>query len=68
MSSITGVNSNFGFEALAVAVNKKATDAQGEAVMNLLEGTMQSVQQINAAGARVVQASGSVGTNIDTYA
>ena len=32
MSSITGVNSNFGFEALAVAVNKKATDAQGEAV------------------------------------
>ena len=65
MSSITGVNSNFGFEALAVAVNKKATDAQGEAVMNLLEGTMQSVQQINA---KMGQASGSVGTNIDTYA
>ena len=67
MSSITGVNSNFGFEALAVAVNKKATDAQGEAVIKLLDSTVQSVQQINAAGAQV-QASGSVGTNIDTYA
>ena len=67
MSSITGVNSNFGFEALAVAVNKTATDAQGEAVMKLLDGTMQSVQQINAAAPKL-QASGSVGTNIDTYA
>ena len=65
MSSITGVNSNFGFEALAVAVNKKATDAQGQAVMQLLQGTRQSVQQVNAAAPK---ASGSVGSSVDTYA
>lgn len=67
MSSISGVNANFGFEALAASMTKRSSDAQEQAVMSLLEGTAQANQQINAAGARAVQAA-SQGSTIDVYA
>lgn len=63
MSSITGVDSNFGFEALAVAMNKRAIDDQGKMALNLIESTAQNVQQIQAKAPQ-----GNVGNNIDTYA
>lgn len=63
MSAVSGVNSNFGFEAMAVAMNKRATEEQGQIAMNLLESTVQSVQQINAQTAQ-----GNVGRNVNTYA
>lgn len=63
MSSITGTSSNFGFEALAVAMNKRAIDDQGKMALNLIEETAQNVQQIQAKGAQ-----GNVGRNINTYA
>lgn len=65
MSSITGTSANFGFEALTVAMTKRATDEQGKAALALIESTAQSVQQINAS---VPAASGRVGTNIDVQA
>ena len=64
MSSITGVNSNFGFESLAVAMSKRQSDAQGEMVLDLLQTTTQSVQQLNQAAA----SNGSVGSVIDVHA
>ncbi|HIX57892.1 MAG TPA: hypothetical protein H9850_10550 [Candidatus Anaerobiospirillum pullistercoris] len=64
MSSITGVNSNFGFESLAVAMSKRQSDAQGEMVLDLLQTTTQSVQQINQAAA----SNGRVGSVIDVQA
>ena len=64
MSSITGVNSNFGFESLAVAMSKRQSDAQGEMVLDLLQTTTQSVQQINQAAA----STGRVGSVIDVQA
>ncbi|MCK0527671.1 MULTISPECIES: hypothetical protein [unclassified Anaerobiospirillum] len=65
MSSITGMNSNFGFEALSVAMTKRATEAQGQAALKMLESTAQSVQQINASAP---SAGGRVGSNIDVRA
>ena len=64
MSSITGVNSNFGFESLAVAMSKRQSDAHGEMVLDLLQTTTQSVQQINQAAA----SNGRVGSVIDVQA
>lgn len=64
MSSITGVNSNFGFESLAVAMSKRQSDAQGEMVLDLLQTTTQSVQPINQAAA----SNGRVGSVIDVQA
>ena len=64
MSNITGVNSNFGFESLAVAMSKRQSDAQGEMVLDLLQTTTQSVQQINQAAA----SNGRVGSVIDVQA
>ena len=64
MSSITGVNSNFGFESLAAAMSKRQSDAQGEMVLDLLQTTTQSVQQINQAAA----SNGRVGSVIDVQA
>ena len=64
MSSITGVNSHFGFESLAVAMSKRQSDAQGEMVLDLLQTTTQSVQQINQAAA----SNGRVGSVIDVQA
>lgn len=63
MSSISGVDSNFGFEALAVAMNKRAIDEQGQVALNLIQNTAQNVQQIQAKAPQ-----GNVGRNIDTYA
>lgn len=65
MSSITGMNSNFGFEALNVAMTKRATEAQGQAALKMLESTAQSVQQINASAP---SAGGRLGSNIDVRA
>lgn len=65
LTSAVGGSENFGFEALAVAVNKKAVDAQGQAALSMLEGAVQSVQQINASAPRPV---GNVGNNVNTYA
>lgn len=63
MSAVSGVNSNFGFEALAVAMNKRALDDQGKAALSLIESTAQSVKQIQASAPQ-----GNTGNNIDTYA
>lgn len=60
MSGISGVSSNSNFEALAVAINKRVIDEQGQAALSLLESTAESVQQIQN-----TQASGSLGANID---
>ncbi len=68
MSSITGVNSNFGFESLAAAMTKRATDAQGEAALSLLQGTMETVQQVNATAAAAASSNARVGATVDTYA
>ena len=65
MSSITGTSANFGFEALNVAMTKRATEQQGRAALALLESTAQSVEQINASAPA---ASGNIGTNIDVHA
>lgn len=65
MSSITGLSDNFGFEALAVAMSKRATEAQGEAALKMLESTAQSVEQINASAPSV---NGRVGSNVDVRA
>lgn len=65
MSSITGTSANFGFEALNVAMTKRATEQQGKAALQLLESTAQSVEQINASAPK---ASGSVGSSVDIYA
>lgn len=65
MSSITGVNPNFGFEALAVAMSKRQSDAQGEMVLDLLQTTTQSVQQIQASAPA---ANSRVGSVIDVQA
>lgn len=63
MSSITGVDSNFGFESLAVAMNKRAIDDQGKMALNLIESTAQNVEQIKASAPQ-----GNLGNNINTYA
>lgn len=65
MSSITGTSANFGFEALSVAMTKRATEQQGKAALQLLESTAQSVEQINASAPK---SSGSVGSSVDVYA
>lgn len=65
LTSAVGGSENFGFEALAVAVNKKAVDQQGKAALAMLEGAVESVQQVQAAAPRAV---GNVGNNVNTYA
>lgn len=63
MSSVSGVGGNFGFEALAVAMNKRAIDDQGQMALSLLEGTAQTVKQIQASAPQ-----GNLGQNIDVMA
>lgn len=63
MSGITGLSSNFGFESLAVAMSKRQQDAQGQQVLNLLDSTVQSVQQVNQTAAN-----SRVGSTIDIQA
>ena len=57
MSSITGLSSNFGSQSLALAMTKRANDAQGQQAMQLLNGAAQSVQQIQAASPAVLSLS-----------
>ncbi len=64
MSSITGLSSDFGSQSLALAMTKRANDAQGQQAMQLLNGAAQSVQQIQAASP-AASATGSLGANID---
>lgn len=63
MSSITGLDSNFGFESMAIAMNKRSIDEQGKMALNLLESTAQSVQQIQAKAPQ-----GNLGRNVDVMA
>ena len=50
MSSITAAGSTtFGFEALNVAMTKRANDQQGQAALQLLQGAIQSTAQVQQA-------------------
>ncbi len=60
MSSVAGMGGNFGMEALAVAMTKKANEQSGQAALSLVEAAVQSTQQVNA-----LAQSGSVGRNIN---
>lgn len=65
MSSVSGVSSNFGNEALAVAMAKRSNDEQGKAALSLLEGAVQTTQQIQA---KAPAATGALGSRIDIMA
>ena len=62
MSGVSGVSSGNNMEMLAVAMTKRANDAQGEAVLSLLQGAAESTQQIQAASPAN---NGRLGSNID---
>ena len=64
--NITGNKTSFGFEALNVAMTKRANDAQGQAAMQLLQGAVQSTQQIQQSSP-VKAASGTLGANVDIH-
>ena len=42
------INSNFGMESLNVAMLKRSSDNQGQMALALLEGAVQTSQQIQA--------------------
>ena len=68
------ISSNFGMESLNVAMLKRSSDNQGQMALALLEGAVQTSQQIqaNAPAAPQVQpvahAEGTLGANIDITA
>ncbi len=63
MSSITAAGSTtFGFEALNVAMTKRANDQQGQAALQLLQGAIQSTAQVQQAAPAN---DGRLGANID---
>lgn len=63
MGGVSGTSANFGFEALSVAMSKRATEAQGQIALNLVEASAQSAQQVSAASSN-----GRVGSVIDVQA
>lgn len=68
------ISSNFSMESLNVAMLKRSSDNQGQMALALLEGAVQTSQQIqaNAPAAPQVQpvahAEGALGANIDITA
>ncbi len=64
MSSITGLSSDFGNQSLALAMTKRANDANAQQALQLLHGAAQSTEQIQAA-APTANATDSLGANID---
>ncbi len=67
--SVSGVSANSNMEMLAVAMMKKQTDAEGEAALQLLNSTVQSVQQVNQTAAQVqASASSRIGSLVNTTA
>lgn len=67
MSSVTGLDSDYGMQSLAIAVNKKSTDAQAQAALSLLQGAAQSAQQIQAAAPSASSVTGALGANINIH-
>lgn len=68
------ISSNFGMESLNVAMLKRSSDNQGQMALALLEGAVQTSQQIQASAPAapqvqpVAHAEGALGANIDTTA
>ena len=68
------ISSNFGMEAMNVAMLKRSNDNQGQMALAPLEGAVQTSQQIQASAPvtpqvhPVAHAEGSLGANLDTTA
>ena len=68
------ISSNFGMESLNVAMLKRSSDNQGQMALALLEGAVQTSQQIQANAPAtpqvqpVAHAEGTLGANIDITA
>lgn len=60
-SSITGLSSDYGMQSMALAMTKKATEQQGKAALELIQGAVSTVQQTQA----TPRAQGSLGANIN---
>ncbi len=64
MSSVTGLDSDFGMQSQTITVNK-STDSQAEAALSLLQGAAQNAQQIAAKAPAASSATGTLGANIN---
>lgn len=68
------ISSNFGMESLNVAMLKRSSDNQSQMALALLEGAVQTSQQIQASAPAapqvqpVAHAEGALGANIDITA
>lgn len=70
---MSSINSNYGMESLNVAMLKRANDSQGQISLALLEGAVQTAQQVQAqapvaAVQPVAHVEGAKGANIDVTA
>lgn len=65
MSGITGLSENFGYEFMAAAMTKRSTEEQGKMALDMLQSTVQNVQQVKASAP---SSNGRVGSTINTMA
>ncbi len=64
MSGISGLSENFGYEFMAAAMTKRSTEEQGKMAIDMLQSTVQNVQQVKAAA----PTNSRVGSNVNTMA
>ena len=68
MSEVSGASSsNYGSEAMQVAMQKIASDKEGQQALALLEGAVQNVAQTQAAGTASAGVVGAAGGTINIH-